>query len=344
MKTICKVLIVCCLTFQAIASYADDYVHTVIIKNTEELLKVQKLITIKQSSKYIEANREKTTRTIIRVEPNVYVLPDTFHINQSNISIIAEPGTRVILADHVNKPVIAIGSQEEKTTYTIENIYISGVEVDGNKENQDQELDIDKPWIRNNGIDVRAVKRLTIENVISNNNRSGGLVISWSSSDIHVVNSEFDNNYFDGVAYYDSKRIYTVNSSMKNNNSAGISLDANITDSIFSNCILDSNEDVGIFMRFAKELRFNNCIIKNSGNWAVFLGHNESDQGVQDIMFSNCQVLNNKGGILMSSISDEQSSFNSVVGSVFRGNEQEGRLSIQTSGSRIWESGNIIMQ
>jgi hypothetical protein len=278
------------------------------------------------------------------VEPNTYVVYDTFRINQSNVSILAEPGTKVVLGNHVNKPVIAIGSQEQIPSYTIENIYISGVEIDGNKENQDSEFDTDRSWIRNNGIDVRAVKRLTIHNVVSRNNRSGGLVISWESSDIQVLNSEFDNNYFDGVAYYDSTRIYTLNSSMKNNNSAGISLDNDLSDSIFSNCIVDSNQDVGIFSRFSTEIRFNCCIIKNSSSWAVFLGHDENDNGVHDIMFSSCHLLNNTGGIIMSSTNDTQSNFTSIVSSVFRGNEQNGRTNMQTSGSTVWQSANIFME
>lgn len=302
-----------------------------IVKNVAELLDAQTKI-------------NTGTATTVRIKPNVYILTNTFHINKSNVSIIGEHGAKLVLANHVNKPVIAIGSQEETTSYVIENIKLSGIEIDGNKENQSSEFDVNKPWIRNNGIDVRAVNRLTVENVISNNNRSGGLVISWGSSDVHVVNSEFDSNFFDGVAYYTSKRIYTSNSSMKENNGAGISLDNDITDSIFSNCILDSNKDVGIFARNAKELRFNNCVIKNSGNWAVFLGHDDNNQGVHDIMFSNCQILNNVGGILMSSTSEAQSSFNSVISSVFRGNEQGGNQNIKTEGSRIWESANIMME
>ena len=316
--------------------YAETEPTTIIVKDTKGLLETQILLK--------ERGRKISPRIIVRVEANTYILHDTFRIDQSNICIIAEPGTKAILTDHVNKPVIAIGSQEEIPSYTIENVCISGVEIDGNKENQDSEFDTDRPWIRNNGIDVRAVKRLTIDNVVSRNNRSGGLVISWGSSDIHVLNSEFDKNYFDGLAYYDSTRIYTLNSSMKGNSGAGISLDNNLLDSIFSNCIVDSNQDVGVFARFSAELRFNSCTIKNSSNWAVFLGHDENNNGVYDIMFSSCQLLNNNGGILVSSTNDTQSNYTSIVSSVFRGNEQNGRPNIQTSGSTVWESANIFMQ
>lgn len=331
-------LIIVLLSFficTTIASAAEG-VAEIRIKNVSELQDIQALL-----SK--EAPGKLSPQMIIRVESNTYVLKDTFRINRSNVCIIAEPGTKATLADHVNKPVLAIGSQEEIPSHTIENICVSGVEIDGNKTNQDSEYDTDKPWIRNNGIDVRAVKRLTIDNVVSKNNRSGGLVISWDSSDVYISDSEFDNNHFDGIAYYDSKRIYTQNSSMKNNSGAGISLDNDLSDSIFSNCIIDSNQDVGIFIRFSSELRFNSCTIKNSSSWAVFMGHDENDNGVHDIMFSSNQLLNNDGGILLSSTNDTQSSYTSVTSSVFRGNQKTGRDNIQTNGSTIWQAANIFM-
>jgi len=302
-----------------------------------------KTIFVSNPNKLLKTVNKLKSGSIVYLKSTSYVLHDTLRITTSDVSIIGQPGTKLILADNVNKPVISIGSQEEIPSFTIENITISDIQIDGNKDNQGSEIQADKPWIRNNGIDVRAVKRLTIKNIVSNNNRSGGLVISNKCSDIYVINSEFDNNYFDGIAYYDSQRIYTQNSSMKNNNGAGISLDVDISDSIFSNCILDSNKDVGIFIRFANELRFNNCAIKNSGSWAVFLGNNEEDKGVHDIMFSSCQLLNNIGGILMSSVNETQSSHTSVVSCIFRENEQAGRPNIKTEGSQVYEAANIMM-
>ncbi|MFH0997178.1 MAG: right-handed parallel beta-helix repeat-containing protein [Pseudomonadota bacterium] len=284
-----------------------------------------------------------TVSTIIYVRPGIYTISDTIVINVSNITVIAEPGAKIILADHVNKPVIAIGSQEETPTFTVENIYISGIEIDGNKRNQNSEFDADKNWIRNNAIDVRRVKRLTLDNVICKNARSGGLVISWASSDIHVNNSIFGNNYFDGVAYYDSQRVYTNSCSMLNNNSAGISLDNAFSDSIFANCILDANGDVGIFMRNSSKIRFNGCTIQNSGSYAAFLGNDDNAKGVSDVLFSGCHVLDNNGGILVGS-TNQQSGYISVLGSSFRGNEKNGRTTLNGPDSILKQSGNIIIK
>lgn len=284
---------------------------------------------------------EPPQSTIIYVKPGIYAISDTIPINVSNITIIAERGAKILLADHVNKPVIAIGSQEEAPTYTVENIYISGIEIDGNKDNQDSEYDADKNWIRNNAIDVRSVKRLTLDNVVCKNARSGGLVISWASSDIYVNNSIFSNNYFDGVAYYDSQRVYTNSCTMINNNNAGISLDNDFRDSIFANCILDANGDVGIFMRNSAMIRFNGCAIQNSGSYAAFLGHDDSGRGVRDILFSGCHLLNNNGGIYVGS-TEKQSGYISVLGSSFRGNEKGGRLTLDGPASILLQSGNIV--
>lgn len=289
----------------------------------------------------LNASQKDEVTKLIFVEPGIYTIQDTIRINESNIQVIGVPGVIIKLADHVNKPVIAIGSQDNPPNRLIENISITGLKIDGNKDNQDQEYDVSRSWIRNNGIDIRKVRRLTIDNVVVHDARSGGLVISQDSSDIHVINSSFNSNFFDGIAYYTSKRIYTHNCSMLSNNNAAISLDNDLEDSIFSDCIADSNGDVGIFMRCGKEVRFNHCVIKNSGSYAAFLSHDEHGNGVHDVMISGCQILHNKnGGIYVASTKDK-SDYTSVVGCVFRGNEGE---TIRSDGSIIWENANISMQ
>jgi parallel beta-helix repeat protein len=303
---------------------------------------VKNVTELSAALKYAQTENSSIS-TIIYVMPGIYTISDTIVINVSNITVIAEPGAKIILADQVNKPVIAIGSQEQTPTYTVENIYISGIEIDGNKNNQNSEFVLDKNWIRNNAIDVRSVKRLTLDNVICKNARSGGLVISWASSDIHVNNSIFANNYFDGVAYYDSQRVYTNSCSMINNTNAGISLDNAFSDSIFANCILDTNGDVGIFMRNSSKIRFNGCTVQNSKSYAAFLGNDDNANGVSDILFSGCHVLDNYGGILVST-TEKESGYISVIGSSFRGNEKNGRTTLDGPDSILKQTGNIIIK
>lgn len=278
-------------------------------------------------------------RLTISLPAQTYVLADTARITQSNVAVIAEPGTKVRLANHVNQPVIAIGSQADPPAGFIENVYLFGLDVDGNKANQDQETALGRPWIRNNGIDVRAVRRLVVDNVVAHDARSGGLVTSYGSSDVYVVNSSFERNFFDGLAYYDSQRIHTRGCTMLANGAAGVSIDNNLRDCIFSDCIADGNLDVGIFARYARELRFNNCVIKNSHSHATFLSHDQNGNGVHDLLFCGCHVLFNGGhGIYVASTAD-RSDRTSVVGCVFRGNTGS---PVKEEGSPISQAANIV--
>lgn len=293
--------------------------------------------------------KDSNVSTFIEVQPGTYTVTETIQINTSNLTIFAR-GVKLVLADGVNHPVIAIGSQEQTPTYTISNIYIVGVEMDGNKDKQTSELDSKKPWIRNNAIDVRSVTNLVLDNVICNNARSGGLVVSWNSSDIHINDSVFSNNYFDGVAYYTSKRIYTNSSLMLSNKNAGISIDNSLSDSVFANCIVDSNGDVGIFMRNALKIRFNGCIIQNSKSYAAFLSDdiNSGTKGVADILFTGCHFLDNNGGINVSpstgstNAGNNSYGFVNVLGSAFRGNEQSGRTNLSGPANLLLQNGNIL--
>lgn len=319
---------------------SDDAVQPhVVVKNINELRTLLKSL----------QSRDSNVSTIIEVTPGTYTVSETILINTSNLTLIAR-GVKLVLADNVNHPVIAIGSQEQTPTSIIHNIYISGVEIDGNKNKQTSEFDSQKAWIRNNAIDVRSVSNLVLDNVLCNNARSGGLVISWGSSDIYINNSSFGNNYFDGVAYYTSKRVFTNNSSMIGNNNAGISIDNGLSDSIFSNCIVSANGDVGVFIRNALKIRFNGSTIQSSKNYAAFLSDDIATgvNGVSDIFFSGCHILDNLGGISVSpsvaSINSKNASYGyvNVLGSAFRGNEQNGRTNLSGPADILLQNGNIL--
>ena len=300
------------------------------VSTIDELWEAEELVS--------DPNASSFNRIVIKLRPNVYRLSESFNIGRSRVDLVGQPGVTFVLADSVNMPVIAVGSQDFYLTEEdlIEDISISGIEIDGNRNGQSSEFVESKPWIRNNGIDIRAVTDMTVDSVVANNNRSGGLVISWKSSDIEVTNSLFENNFFDGVAYYDCIRVYTINCSMNDNQFAGISLDNSVKESSFEDCSINRNGAVGIFARHSFDVSFKNCFVANSNDWAVFLAHDEKDLGVHNITFNRCYLKENRGGLFMASTSEEQSSRIYVVDSKFEGNEISGRLNIQTSGSRIY--------
>lgn len=300
------------------------------VANVEELWKAESIINSK--------TLDESIRIVVILSPNSYHLQESFSIERSNVSIVGAPGVKFVLGEYVNMPVIAVGSQKAYLTGedVIENITIRGVEIDGNRKRQDSETMTKKPWIRNNGIDIRAVRELSVSSVISKSNRSGGLVISWKSSDIRVRDSHFADNHFDGVAYYDCIRIYTTSCSMSDNQFAGISLDNAVKKSSFVDCVVEGNGMVGVFARNSDGLKFDNCVVSNSRDWAVFIAHDEKNQGVHNATFSHCRMLDNQGGLFMASVDERQSSRIYVVESHFEGNERAGRKNIQTSGSRIF--------
>lgn len=273
----------------------------------------------------------------IEIAGKEFVLTDTFRILRSNVRLRGSPGTRFVLAEGVEKPVIAVGAQDEipREEQRIRRIRISSLEIDGTRDRQPSEIGRDQPWIRNNGIDVRMTSDLVIDKVTSNRNRSGGLVISWKSRDILVRDSVFDDNFFDGVAYYDSRNVRTVDCSMNGNDSAGISLDNDFAESEFVRCRLTRNGDVGIFARHSTRLRFDHCTIEGSGDWGAFLAHDDSGNGVHFLRFTKCIFARNDGGIRMASTSEAQSSGVEVRGCVFRDNGP--RPDVDSAGSRVRE-------
>ena len=285
-----------------------------VVSNMEELLVVQQVVG--------NATVDASEPVVIKVLSGRYLLKDTFRVARSKVSLIGEPGAIFELLGNTNEPVIT-------------DIAIMGLEIDGNKERQNSEFSAKRPWIRNNGIDVRAVTGLKVTNVVANNNRSGGLVISWGCSDVRVTGSTFAKNHFDGIAFYDSKDVEVSDCTMTKNLGAGISLDNDFVDSRFHRCVLDSNLDVGVFARSSARLEFKDCIVKQSGSWGFFLGHDAHGRGVIDVVIVGGQIVGNRGGVWMASVNEKQSRGTRVEGALFSANENNGRRDILSSGSVV---------
>lgn len=131
----------------------------------------------------------------VYIKSGTYTVSEGIHINRSNITISGEQGTLIRLDDDVNQPVILIGSAAEAPQNPVENIRIENLEIDGNRESQNSETDPERPWIRNNCIDVRMVRDLWISGVDLHHARSGELVVSWDSRYIFIDQSTFHHNY-----------------------------------------------------------------------------------------------------------------------------------------------------
>ncbi|MDQ8181920.1 right-handed parallel beta-helix repeat-containing protein [Pelagicoccus sp. SDUM812005] len=296
------------------------------VSSNKDLRKLQRVL-----------DEKGATPLLVKIAAGEYRLKRSLHVNRSNVTIQGEAGARLKLAKKAQAPVIAVGSQSEYPldAERIENVSIYDLEIDGNREFQESEYNQERPWIRNNGIDARTVTGLRVERVVCGNNRSGGLVISWRCRDVVAKDCVFKNNYFDGVAYYDSVGVFTVDCLLSENLGAGVSIDNAVSNALFANCRIEGNRDVGVFARHSEGLMFYKSVVKDSGNWAFFLSHDERQKGVFDVEIASCEIVGNHGGVRMGSVNTIQSAGNRVTLSVFSENGSLGRPDLSTAGAPL---------
>jgi len=282
-----------------------------------------------------------STGGTVYIKAGIYVLSRGIHLNQSNVTLKGEQGVLVKLADHVNQPVLLIGTDEQTATVTIENITISDMEIDGNKDSQDRETDPERPWIRNNGIDIRKVNDLRMSAVDVHDAISGGIVASWGCNRIFLCNSCLHHNFFDGIALYDSEDILVCDFMCYENGAAGLSLDIKLKHASFDNGSVKNNGDVGIFVRDSEDLSFHDLLIYGNGSHGCFLSHHElgTNTGVKRLFFESCSFLDNDGWGLYLASPTSESPNNSVVGCLFSGNTL-GAIKIDEEGE-LYQEANI---
>jgi hypothetical protein len=277
----------------------------------------------------------------VYVRAGTYEVSGAVHIYRSNVTIQGEQGTRVRLGDHVNQPVFLVGDDEPVPTVTIENVKICCIEIDGNKNAQDQEGDITRPWIMNNGIDVRKVDGLWISEIDVHDARSGGVVVSFDCSRISILESMFHGNLFDGIALYASEDIHVSDFFCYDNAAAGLSLDNDLRLVSFCNGLIRNNGTVGIFARDSEDLSFHGLTVCCNLSDGCFLSHQDTipDTGVRRLYFEGCSFLNNGRYGLWLASPESESPNNVVVACLFSGN-CSGAMEIHPEGA-LYQEGNV---
>lgn len=164
------------------------------------------------------------------------------------------------------------------TARRVRNIIVSGFTLDGNRKNHDpkkecgeKSCDGDTDSVRNNGITIRGASNIRIENVVAHSTISGGMVTEKYCDHLFVRNFESYDNYFDGLAGYETEQSKFEGLYLHNNRGAGISIDINFSHNIIRDSRLHDNGDVGIFARSLKGNFFVRLDIQRSGNHGVFL-------------------------------------------------------------------------
>lgn len=263
---------------------------------------------------------------VILTSPCIYNVTSTIVLRSNTILRAYPPDLQAVLrlADGANQAVILIGNNLEigNSAPLMTNVIVRDIAIDGNKAAQSSEFTTGKPWLRNNGIDVRYVSGLSIDNVYIHDARSGAIVVSWDSSLVSITSSLLTTSFFDGVALYTSTDITVSNCNLQGNVAAGISIDNNLVNTAFQNCNVHNNGDVGIFQRWATNITYSNCQVYSNGNHGAFLSWNSptTGTGVTNTLFTNCQFTNNVGrGINLDSPATE-STGTTVTSSTFSGN------------------------
>lgn len=207
-------------------------------------------------------------------------------------------GTATVLrlADGANCPVIILGEPVNQPRYTVTDVRVDSLFIDGNRYGQQRELWQERgegSEIRNNGITVQRASNSTIENVVAARCRSGGLVTTLGVERLVVRGLEAFDNEFDGLACYATTQSQFINLNLHDNPGAGISLDLNFNGNTISNAVLSAN-DLGIFMRDSRGNQFLNVSIHKSRNHGVFMAQAEIPKLTACInnSFTNIQATN----------------------------------------------------
>lgn len=160
------------------------------------------------------------------------------------------------LANETNLPLVIIGDTEINPRYTVSDIIIEDLIIDGNFKNQSHEINGDKKdGIRNSGIVIRKAENVIIRNCIIRHCRSAGVVIEKGCKNILIENCEIYYNYFDGIAGYDSEECEIRNCRIHSNRAAALSFDWNFNDVLVRDCVFHHNE-TAVFIRDCKNISF----------------------------------------------------------------------------------------
>jgi polygalacturonase len=271
----------------------------------------------------------------------VVLPPGTFEVGQPIVLRRDHQGLRgsgdttvLRLADGANCPVIILGEPVNHPERTVEDLRISGLFIDGNRQRQQREL-----WrlqgegseIRNNGITVQNVSNSVVEHVTCARCRSGGLVTARDVRWLRVRDLTAFDNEFDGLACYHTTDSLFTKLHLHDNLGAGISLDLVFNHNVIRNAVLTAN-DLGIFMRASRANQFHDISIFNSHHYGVFMADVEKlttrgrqsapRSGCVDNSFTNLVAVNCGGAAFR--VNDPTCTNNVIVRAQFDGNVRGG--------------------
>jgi hypothetical protein len=248
------------------------------------------------------------------------------------------PGTILFLDANANCPVVILGAPD-KGKQPVARLRLADLFIDGNRHHQQIErwrVAADGSLINNNGVDVRNVADTLIERVTCCRCRSGGLVTSGGNRRLTVRDFTAFDNQFDGLACYLTEDSLFTALSLHDNLAAGISLDLAFNRNQIDRVILARN-DLGIFMRYARDNAFQDLNISGSRNHGVFMAQAltqektgwEREPGTECTgnRFADLHISNSGGSAFW--VNDVTCTNNFIVGGSFLDNHRGGLAPLQ---------------
>ena len=216
----------------------------------------------------------------VLVKAGTYACSESIVIDRDSVALRGTgPATVLKLGDQVNRPVLVLGQTIANPTTTRSGIRVADLSIDGNRLQQQFECSVGActggDYLRNNGISLRRVEDVLVEDVSVEGARSGGLVVEMGSRRVTVRDFTASDNEFDGLAGYDTEDSLFTGLHLHDNVAAGLSFDGDFDHNTVSDSVLTANGDVGIFMRHASDNVFSDVRIRDSFKDGIFLAEND---------------------------------------------------------------------
>ena len=281
----------------------------------------------------------------VQLLARTYTCSEPIVIDRDDV-VLRGKGTATLLrlADGANAPVIVVGGAETIPAATYRRIQVRDLAIDGNRANQTFECYrgdcTAQNALRNNGITLRRVQDVLIQNVRVTGARSGGLVTELLVRRARILDFTAADNHFDGVAGYETEDSVFDGLHLHDNRAAGLSFDIAFHNNIVTNAVIERSGSVGIFMRDARDNVFDGLQIRNSGDHGVFLAQvdGEADKPAAGNTFVSLVVASSNGAGVR--VNDASCVNNLLVGAQLIGNRDGGV--VEATAGLLRQSGVVV--
>ena len=214
----------------------------------------------------------------VLVAAGTYVCSEPVVIDRDRVTLRGTGRATVLrLADGANWPVLVLGQRSQANpTIARTDIHVADLSIDGNRSNQQFECHLSNAcagtdFLRNNGLSLRRVVDVLIENLSVKSASSGGLVAELGSRRVTVRDFTSSDNRFDGLAAYLTENSLFTGLHLHDNEGAGLSFDTHFDHNTVTDTVITGSEKVGIFMRDARDNLFSAVQVRDSKEHGVFL-------------------------------------------------------------------------